>query len=91
MAAELGGDVVTEAEFEVLRSGRKRRKIVRRTKRKNGKPMARLVKRLMREQMNLALFHGKVEEEGHPAVEAQREKIRELKGLLAAPLAGRAH
>ena len=34
--------------------------------------------------MNLALFHSKVELPGHPAVEAQRDKIRQMKAQLAA-------
>jgi RsiW-degrading membrane proteinase PrsW (M82 family) len=84
MAEEVGGDVVTEVEFEVLRSGRRRRSVVRRVKRGKGLAAARVARRLMREQMNLALFHSKVDMPGHPAVEVQRDKIRQLKAQLAA-------
>ena len=84
IAEEVGSDVVTKEEFQVLRSGRQRRKVVRRVKKQRGAVAQRLVKRLMREQMNLALFHSKVDEPGHPAVDAQRDKIRQMKTQLAA-------
>ena len=84
IAEEVGEDVVTQEEFQVLRSGRRRRKVVRRVKKQRGPAGKRLVKRLMREQMNLALFHSKVDMPGHPAVEAQRDKIRQMKAQLAA-------
>jgi protease PrsW len=84
MTEEVGGDVVTGDEFQILRSGRRRRQTVRRVKRQKGPLAGRMVKRLMREQMNLALFHSKVDMPGHPAVEAQRDKIRQLKVQLAA-------
>jgi protease PrsW len=84
MAEEVGGDVVTQEEFGVLRSGRRRRKVVRKVKKQRGLAGKRLVKRLMREQMNLALFHSKVDLPGHPAIEDQRDKIRDMKARLAA-------
>ncbi|OFW56520.1 MAG: hypothetical protein A2133_03310 [Actinobacteria bacterium RBG_16_64_13] len=84
MANEVGSDVVTPEEFQVLRSGRRRRKSLRWVKKHKGKPARLVCKRLMRAQMNLALFHGKVESGDHPALEAQRDMIRQLKGRLAA-------
>jgi protease PrsW len=84
MAQEVGGDVVTQEEFQVLRSGRQRRRVARRMKRQKGPYARRLVRRIMREQMNLALFHTKVQDPTHPAVETQRDKIRDLKRQLAA-------
>ena len=84
MTEEVGGDVVTEAEFEVLRSGRRRRAVIHRVKRGKGPVASRVAKRLMREQMNLALFHSKLDMPGHPAVEAQRDKVRQIKAQLAA-------
>ena len=89
MAEEVGGDVVTAEEFQVLRSARRRRRMVRSFKRRRGPAAGRLLKRVMREQMNLALFHTKVEQPGHPAVEAQREKIRQMKTQLAHMAAAR--
>lgn len=83
MAEEVGGDVVTQEEFQVLRSGRRRRQVVRSVKRQKGPVAAKTAKRLMREQMNLALFHSKVDLPGHPAIEMQRDKIRHLKAQLA--------
>lgn len=85
MAAEVGSDVVTAEEFAVLRSGRKRRKALRRAKRQRGPGARRMLKRLQRAQMNLALYHSKVQRSDHPALEAQREEIRRLKAQLTAP------
>jgi RsiW-degrading membrane proteinase PrsW (M82 family) len=84
MVEEVGGEVVTQEEFQVLRSARRRRKTLRRVKRQRGPGAKLLVRRLMREQMNLALFHKKLERPVHPAVEVQRDKIREMKQQLAA-------
>jgi hypothetical protein len=84
MAEEVGGEVVTQDEFQMLRSGRRRRANVRQTRRHKGPVAGRLAKQLMREQMNLALFHSKTDTPGHPRVEAQRDKVRVLKAQLAA-------
>jgi protease PrsW len=83
MTEEVGNDVVTQEEFQVLRSGHRRRKTARAIKRQKGAYAKRLVRRIMREQMNLALFHAKVQDPGHSAVETQRDKIRQLKAQLA--------
>lgn len=83
VSAEVGTDVLSEAEFETLRNGRKRRAALRRMRRERG-PVARSwLKRLQREQMNLAIFHDRVRSLDHPALEAQRGKIRTLKAYLA--------
>jgi protease PrsW len=83
IAAEIGTDVLSEAEFKILENARRRRAALR-TIRRNKGPMAKaLLKRLQREQMNLALFHGKVDSPEHPALEAQRDKIRTLRARLA--------
>ncbi len=75
METEVGGDVVTVEEFEILRSGRKRLRTLRRTRKTKG-PAARLVlKQLMRAQMNLALFHNKTDPLDHSALEAQRNVV----------------
>jgi RsiW-degrading membrane proteinase PrsW (M82 family) len=84
MAEEVGGDVVTEQEFQVLRSGRRRRAALREMRRTRGSGARQILKRLMREQMNLALFHRRVNDPSHPAIEVQRDKIRQLKAQLAA-------
>jgi hypothetical protein len=76
--------VVTQEEFQVLTSGRRRRAALRRMKKQKGPTARQVLKRLQREQMNLALFHSKVETPGHPAIDVQRGRIRELKAQLAA-------
>ena len=82
MAAEVGGEIVTTEEFHILQSGRRRRKAVRGMKRRRGPAAAAVVKRLMREQMNLALIHTRAESEQHPAIEAQRHLVMALKQRL---------
>jgi protease PrsW len=84
MAEEVGGDVVTPEEFEILRSGRRRRAALRHMRRTKGAGARMLLKRLMREQMTLAIFHAKVNDPSHPAIDVQRDKIRQLKAQLAA-------
>jgi protease PrsW len=84
ISEETENDVVTQEEFHVLQSGRRRRRVARQMKRQKGPYAKRLVRRIMREQMNLALFHSKLKDSGHPAVDAQRDKIRDLKRQLAA-------
>lgn len=83
IAAEVGTDVLSEAELRVLVSGRRRRAAQRQAKRSKGPHARVLLRRLQREQMNLALFHGKVQGGDHPALEAQRDKIRGLRAQLA--------
>lgn len=84
MATEVGTDTVTREEFEILRSGRRRRKTLRSIKKSRGQAAHTVVKQLMRAQINLALFQGKVGPEAHLALEAQREIVRNLRARLAA-------
>ncbi len=84
IAEEVGSDVVTAEEFEVLRKGRRRQAALRRMRRQKGPGARRVLKRLQREQMNLALFHSKVDSPEHPAIDEQRDRIRQLKAQLAA-------
>jgi hypothetical protein len=90
MAGEVGGEAVTAEEFHILQSGRRRRRTVRMLKRTKGSQAAAIAKRLMREQMNLALFHLRADEEHHPAIEAQREVVLTMKRRLAAAVGGQA-
>ena len=55
IASEVGTDVLSEGEIEVLRSGRRRRRALRQIRRQGAGARA-LLKKLQREQMNLALF-----------------------------------
>jgi RsiW-degrading membrane proteinase PrsW (M82 family) len=83
ISTEVGTDVLSEAEFHSLQSGHRRRVALRRMKREKGAVARSWLKRLQREQMNLALFHDRVESPDHPALEAQRETIRMLRTRLA--------
>ncbi|MFH1834258.1 MAG: PrsW family intramembrane metalloprotease [bacterium] len=83
VAAEVGSDVLSEGELGVLQNGRRRRAALRRIKRTKGRGARLVLKRLQREQMNLALFHTKVPNSDHPALEAQRDKIRALRARLS--------
>ena len=83
IADEIGTDVLSEAEFKILEKGRRRRAALRTVKRNRG-PVARsLLRQLQREQMNLAVLHGKVETADSPVLNAQRDKIRLLRARLA--------
>lgn len=84
IAAEVGTDVLSEPELRILEKGSRRRAALRATRRNRGPQARALLKRLQREQMNLALLHGKVDSLEHPALEAQRQKIRLLRRQLAA-------
>jgi protease PrsW len=83
MAAEIGNDVVTQDEFHILESGRRRHQTLRSVKRTRGPAARAVAKKLMREQMNLALFHSRAGAGEHPAIDAQRDYIRQLKARLA--------
>ncbi len=83
MKSEVGSDVVTAGEFQVLRNGRRRRQELRIMKAKRGSSARYLMKRLMREQMNLAVVHSRVRSTQHPALEEQRDVVRRLKARLA--------
>ena len=84
MAAELGSDVVTQEELHILESGHRRRHTLRLVKKTKGPAARAVLRKLMREQMNLALFHERADSAEHPAIEAQRDFIRQLKHRLAA-------
>ena len=83
IGAEVGSDALTAEEFQILKSGRNRRKTLRWMKRNKGPAARAVLKQLMRAQMNLALFQGKVDSFDHPALEAQRDIVRQLKTRLA--------
>ena len=83
IASEVGTDVVSEGEIQVLRSGRRRRRALRQVKKTKGAEGRVLLKRLQREQMNLATLHNKRRNVSPAALEAQRDKIRALRFRLA--------
>jgi RsiW-degrading membrane proteinase PrsW (M82 family) len=83
MHSEVGSDAVSKSEFYVLQSGRRRRQALRHMGRNRGAQARAVFKRLMREQINLALLHTRVPAGDHPALLAQRKAIRMLKSQLA--------
>jgi RsiW-degrading membrane proteinase PrsW (M82 family) len=83
MRSEVGSEAVSKGEFYVLQSGHRRAQALRHMRRTKGAAAATVFKRLMREQINLALMHRQVRMSDHPALETQREVIRRLKGRLA--------
>jgi RsiW-degrading membrane proteinase PrsW (M82 family) len=84
MRSEVGGDAVSQGEFYVLQRGRRRRQALRRLRQSKGVEGARVFRRLMREQINLALLRSRVPAGDHPALQAQRDLIKQLKARLAA-------
>lgn len=83
IASEVGTDVVSEGEIDILRSGRRRRRALRQVKRSRGPAARELLKRLQREQMNLATLHNRTGGGSQAALEAQRERVRALRARLA--------
>jgi RsiW-degrading membrane proteinase PrsW (M82 family) len=83
MRSEVGSVAVSQGEFYVLQSGRRRREALRHMGRNRGTAARSVFKRLMREQINLALLHTRVPAGNHPALQAQRQVIRMLKSQLA--------
>lgn len=84
IASEVGTDVLSEGEIEVLRSARRRRRALRQIARARGPQAREILKRLQREQMNLATYHNRSRAVSEAAIENQRERIRALRGHLAA-------
>ena len=84
IASEVGTDVLSQGEVEVLRSGRRRRRALRQTKKARGPRARALLKRLQREQMNLATYHNSARHVPAAQLELQRNKIRALRAQLAA-------
>ncbi len=82
MKSEVGSEAVSAGEFQVLLSGRRRRRALRKMKKSGGGYARSVLKQLMRQQMNLALFHAKVRSTEHPALEAQRDVVRRLRERL---------
>ena len=84
LAAELDGDAIVPAELAVLRDPRARRRAVASMRRRAGPAAARLLARLHREQVNLAMVISRVPTSDDPATAAQRAHCRSLRTALAA-------
>jgi RsiW-degrading membrane proteinase PrsW (M82 family) len=84
LALEIGGEGISAEEFETLRSPKLRRRALADMRRRAGRPAAGLLRRLQREQVNLAMIVSRVPMPDDPAVARQREYCRSLRDALAA-------
>jgi RsiW-degrading membrane proteinase PrsW (M82 family) len=84
LASELGEDAITPQELAVLESPRLRLRARRELRRRAGDRAAELLKRLQREQVNLAMIRSRVASEDDPALLRQRALCRSLRDALEA-------
>jgi len=84
LASETDGEVLTASELQTLREPRRRREAVREVRRRAGAPAARLLRRLQREQITLAMVASRVGSPDDPALVEQRDYCRSLRDALAA-------
>ena len=84
LAREIGGDGISHDEYRTLRSPRLRRRAVADMRRRGGRAAAGLLKRLEREQVNLAMVASRVSAADDPALVRQRDLCRSLRDALAA-------
>jgi len=95
LAAEVEAGGVSSGELAVLQEPRARRAAVREMRRRAGSRAATLLRRLQREQVNLAMVRSRVAFEDDPALLEQRAYCRSLRDALdampgAAPAAAEA-
>ena len=84
LSSELATDSVTPRELEILESPRQRLRARRELRSRAGKRAADLLKRLQREQVNLAMVRSRVASEDDPALVRQRAMCRSLRDALEA-------
>jgi RsiW-degrading membrane proteinase PrsW (M82 family) len=84
LASELDTDAVTPHELAILESPRLRFRARRELRRRAGERAAKLLKRLQREQVNLAMIRSRVASEDDPALPQQRALCRSLRDALEA-------
>ncbi len=88
LVSEVGLVGVTEGELGVLLDPRARRRSRRAMRERAGKRAARLLRRLQREQVNLAMVRTRVETADDPDLARQREYCKSLRdALMAIPAA----
>jgi len=93
LASEIGGDGISPEEYRTLRSPHLRRRAVADMRRRAGRSAAGLLKRLQREQVNLAMVASRVASPDDPGLARQRGLCRSLRDALdaipgAAPAVG---
>jgi RsiW-degrading membrane proteinase PrsW (M82 family) len=84
LASEFAEDAVTPHELTILESPRLRARARRELRRRAGERAARLLKRLQREQVNLAMLRARVASDHDPAMLRQRAVCRSLRDALEA-------
>jgi protease PrsW len=84
LASELPEDTVTPRELEILESPRRRARARRELRHRAGERAAGLLKRLQREQVNLAMVGSRVGSDDDPALLRQRAVCRSLRDALEA-------
>jgi RsiW-degrading membrane proteinase PrsW (M82 family) len=84
LATELGDDVLTEEELAILLSPARRRRARRTMRDRAGERASRLLGRLQKEQVNLAMVRSRVASDADPALVRQRTVCRSLRDALAA-------
>jgi RsiW-degrading membrane proteinase PrsW (M82 family) len=84
LSSEFRDDAITPEELATLESPRRRFRSRRLLRRRAGERAARLLKRLQREQINLAMVRSRVASDGDPALVGQRALCRSLRDALQA-------
>jgi RsiW-degrading membrane proteinase PrsW (M82 family) len=84
LATEIGGEGISQEEFRTLRSPRLRRRALSDMRRRAGRPAAGVLRRLQREQVNLAMIVSRAPSPDDPAIARQRDYCRSLRDALAA-------
>jgi protease PrsW len=84
LASEIAEDAVTAEELAILEDPRRRARARRELRRRAGDRAAGLLKRLQREQVNLAMLRSRVASDHDPALLQQRAVCRSLRDALEA-------
>jgi len=84
LASEIGREGISAEEFRTLRSPKLRRHALSDMRRRAGRPAAGVLRRLQREQVNLAMIVSRAATPDDVAVARQREYCRSLRDALAA-------
>jgi protease PrsW len=84
LVPEIGREGIAAEEFEILRDPNLRRRALSEMRRRAGRRAAALLRRLQREQVNLAMIVSRAPTPDDPAIEREREYCRSLRDALAA-------
>jgi protease PrsW len=84
LVREIGREGISAEEFAILRDPKLRRRAISEMRRRAGRRAAALLRRLQREQVNLAMIVSRAPTPDDPAIEREREYCRSLRDALAA-------